>query len=139
MSTTPLPPSASFVANAFLEPSGPREEVIVNPATEEVLGRVTSAADRDVDAAIGAARRAADTGAWSSSTPRERSAALEALVDETYEMTRLPLPLSKTGISATYAGVDWSGGGGKKTAKSGALVDLCHREILCLIQKKALA
>jgi acyl-CoA reductase-like NAD-dependent aldehyde dehydrogenase len=49
MSTTPLlPPSSPFVANAFIEPSGPREEVIVNPATEEVLGRVASAGERDV-------------------------------------------------------------------------------------------
>lgn len=80
MSTLPLlPPSSSFVANAFVEHSTALEEVVVNPATEQVLGRVPSAGEADVGAAIAAARQAADTGAWSTSTPRERSAALEAL------------------------------------------------------------
>lgn len=105
MSTTPLPPSASFVANAFLEPSGPHEEVIVNPATEEVLGKVTSAEARDVDAAIGVARRAADTGGWSSSTPRERSVALEALVDVLASDVQriLDLVVAETGCPITAA------------------------------------
>ena len=106
MSTTPLlPPSSSFVANAFLEPSGPREEVIVNHATEEVLGRVASADGRDVDDAIGAARQASDTGTWSSLTPRERSTALEALVDVLAADTRriLDLVVAETGCPITAA------------------------------------
>ena len=106
MSTTPLlPPSSPFVANAFIEPSGPGEEVILNPATEEVLGRVASADERDVDAAIGAARKAADTGTWSSLTPRERGTALEALADVlATDMQRiLELVVAETGCPITAA------------------------------------
>jgi hypothetical protein len=45
--------------------------------------------------------------------------ALEALCDESHEMTRLPLPLSKEGIVRTVAGVDWSGGGGEVRGSEG--------------------
>lgn len=38
---------------------------------------------------------------------------LEALCDERYALTRLPLPLSMQGIVRTVAGIDWSGGGGE--------------------------
>ena len=37
----------------------------INPATEEVLGTAADAAAEDLDAAIGAARRAFDSGTWS--------------------------------------------------------------------------
>lgn len=45
--------------------------------------------------------------------------ALESLVDETHEMTRLPLPHGRIGINAAYAGVDWSGGGGEVKGTEG--------------------
>lgn len=45
--------------------------------------------------------------------------ALEALCDPTHEMTRLPLPLSKTGVTRVVAGVDWSGGGGEVKGSEG--------------------
>jgi len=45
--------------------------------------------------------------------------ALEALCDESYEMTRLPLPNSKQGIVRTMAGVDWSGGGAEIKGSEG--------------------
>lgn len=44
---------------------------------------------------------------------------LEALCDPRHEMTRLPLPLSRVGITATYAGVDWSGGGAEVKGSEG--------------------
>jgi aldehyde dehydrogenase (NAD+) len=55
----------------------------VNPATEEVIGRVADAAPEDMDAAIGAARRAFDETDWSRNLPlrsrclRQLQAALE--------------------------------------------------------------
>jgi len=45
--------------------------------------------------------------------------ALETLCDPRHEMTRLPLPLSKAGITGTYAGVDWSGGGAEVKGSEG--------------------
>ena len=45
--------------------------------------------------------------------------ALETLVDPTYEMTRLPDGSVKTTISATYAGIDWSGGGSEVKGHEG--------------------
>jgi hypothetical protein len=45
--------------------------------------------------------------------------ALEALCDESLELTRLPLPLSKEGIVRTTAGVDWSGGGSEVKGSEG--------------------
>lgn len=44
---------------------------------------------------------------------------LEALCDESLEMTRLPLPKSKSGISRVVAGVDWSGGGAEVKGNEG--------------------
>lgn len=44
---------------------------------------------------------------------------LESLCDENHEMTRLPLPNSFDGILRTFAGVDWSGGGGEVKGMEG--------------------
>lgn len=76
-----LPPASCYVGNAFCEPHGGQDEVIVNPATEEELGRVASADRHDLDMAIVAARDAVDTGAWSTLGPRARSEALYRLAD----------------------------------------------------------
>jgi len=52
----------------------------VNPATEEVLGVAANAGREDMDAAIGAARRAFDTGPWSTD-PALRARCLRQLRD----------------------------------------------------------
>jgi aldehyde dehydrogenase (NAD+) len=52
---------------------------IVNPATEEVTGAVPSMVERDVEVAVGAARRAFDDGGWPLLRPAERAAALDRL------------------------------------------------------------
>lgn len=44
---------------------------------------------------------------------------LQSLCDESLEMTREPLPTSKDGITRTFAGVDWSGGGGEVKGSEG--------------------
>lgn len=68
-----LPGAGVFADNALREARGEHTEAVLNPATEELLGDVCDAADVDVDAAIAAARRAADEGSWSRLTARERS------------------------------------------------------------------
>ena len=46
---------------------------------------------------------------------------LEGLCDPNYEMTRLPLRTSRTGLLRVVAGVDWSGGGGEVKGMEGLL------------------
>jgi aldehyde dehydrogenase (NAD+) len=100
-----LPPPSPFVDNVFSEPTAGREEVIINPATEQELGRVASADGVDVKAAVTAARRAADSGAWPSLSPKERSGALyrlaDALADDVERI--LAVVVAETGCPVTAA------------------------------------
>jgi aldehyde dehydrogenase (NAD+) len=65
-----------YIGGAWVDGSGDDEVAVVNPATEEVIGRVPQAAVADVDRAVGAARRAFDEGPWPRMSPRQRSDAL---------------------------------------------------------------
>jgi aldehyde dehydrogenase (NAD+) len=56
----------------------------INPATEEVLGTAADAAAEDLDAAIGAARRAFDTGTWATD-PAFRATCIRQLRDALVE------------------------------------------------------
>ena len=76
-----LPPASCFIDNVFAEPQSGEVDVVLNPATEAELGRVPAADERTVDAAIAAARRAADTWYWGDLTPRARSDALHQLAE----------------------------------------------------------
>ncbi|MEU8803258.1 aldehyde dehydrogenase family protein [Spirillospora sp. NPDC048819] len=53
---------------------------VVNPATEQVIGRVPEATAADVDAAVAAARTAFDTGAWPGLPVDARIAAVQRIV-----------------------------------------------------------
>ncbi len=57
---------------------------VVNPATEEVIGQVPSAAAADLDAAVSAARAALD-GPWSKMSARERGRLVRKLGDRLLE------------------------------------------------------
>lgn len=52
-----------------------------NPATGDKIADVAAAAEADVDAAVGAARTAFESGSWSRRSPRDRGTALMALAD----------------------------------------------------------
>jgi aldehyde dehydrogenase (NAD+) len=54
---------------------------VLNPATEEVVARAPNGTGADMQRAIAAARRAFDDGPWPRTTPRERSAVLQRLLD----------------------------------------------------------
>ena len=73
-----LPRADQFVGGAWLPGSGSAES-IVDPSTGETLGTVAAASEQDVDAALAAAREAADTGPWATASPRARSDALYRL------------------------------------------------------------
>jgi aldehyde dehydrogenase (NAD+) len=51
----------------------------ISPSTEETIASAPEAGPDDVDAAIGAARRAFDEGPWSAATPEERGRCLTQL------------------------------------------------------------
>jgi aldehyde dehydrogenase (NAD+) len=65
-----------YIDGDWVEASTDDEVEVVNPATEEIIGRVPQASVADVDRAVRAARRAFDDGPWPRLTPRARSDAL---------------------------------------------------------------
>ncbi|MCB0972181.1 MAG: aldehyde dehydrogenase family protein, partial [Acidimicrobiales bacterium] len=73
--------------------SGGATFATVNPATEEVLGDAADGTPADLDAAIGAARRAFDDGAWASDPAfrahclRQLRDVLQASAEELRELT----------------------------------------------------
>jgi aldehyde dehydrogenase (NAD+) len=86
-----MPPSSEtrmLIDGELVPASGGATYENINPATEEVLGRVADATADDVDAAIAAARRAFDETDWSTNVAlrirclRQLQAALEAEKEE---------------------------------------------------------
>jgi aldehyde dehydrogenase (NAD+) len=69
-----------YIDGEWVDASGDEEIVVVNPATEEAIGRVPQASSADVDRAVEAARRAFDGGPWPRMSPRERSDVLQRFV-----------------------------------------------------------
>ena len=61
--------------------TGGRTFTLRHPATGAAIGDIPHASAADVDAAIGAARRAFDTGGWRTTLPAERARLLLALAD----------------------------------------------------------
>ncbi len=62
-----------YVGGEWIDPAGGETIDVVNPATEDVIGRIPAGTPADVDRAVAAAREAFE--GWSQ-TPRERRAAL---------------------------------------------------------------
>jgi aldehyde dehydrogenase (NAD+) len=77
----------------------------INPATEQVLGTAADAGAEDLDAAIGAARRAFDSGTWAGD-PGLRAACLrqlrDALVDSAEELRLTTVAEVGAPIMLTY-------------------------------------
>ncbi len=66
-----------FIGGQWVEPSSTETLDVVNPATEETVGRIPLGAPADVDRAVAAARAAFP--AWSAAPMEERQAALAAI------------------------------------------------------------
>ena len=101
-----LPRADQFIDGRWRESSGGEPETVLDPATGQPLGTVPGADPSAVDAALTAARRAADAGTWAGATPRARSEALyrlhgmltamsERLLDVVVAETGCPLRLSQ--------------------------------------------
>ena len=63
-----------YINGQFLKGGGRREQDVVNPATDEVIGKLPYATKEDLDQALAAAQRAFQT--WRRSSPMERSKVL---------------------------------------------------------------
>jgi aldehyde dehydrogenase (NAD+) len=66
-----------FVGGEWIDPAGHDTIEVVNPTSEEVIGRIPRGTPEDVDRAAKAARAA--FGAWSQTTPGERAGLLGAV------------------------------------------------------------
>jgi betaine-aldehyde dehydrogenase len=76
MKTHPL-----YIDGEFTAPHSTTTVDVVNPATQEVIGRVPDGDRHDVDRAVLAARRAFDEGPWREVTAQERGRILFRLAD----------------------------------------------------------
>jgi aminobutyraldehyde dehydrogenase len=70
---------ASFIDGRWQEPRGGEVDVVLSPATGEVVAEVARSSADDVDAAVAAA--AAAFAGWAKTTPGERASALLKLAD----------------------------------------------------------
>ncbi|WP_210243866.1 aldehyde dehydrogenase family protein [Mesorhizobium sp. B2-1-3A] len=76
-----LPSSPGCLIDGVWETGEGEEIVVVNPANETVLHRLTGASVEQADRATAAARRSFFEGHWSRMAPRERSRRMHHLVD----------------------------------------------------------
>jgi aldehyde dehydrogenase (NAD+) len=69
-----------YIDGAWVDPVEPRTLDVINPATEEVCGRISLGSTADVDKAVAAARRAFES--YSKTTREQRIDLLQAILDE---------------------------------------------------------
>lgn len=69
-----------YIDGEWVDPVEPRSLDVVNPATEEVYGRISLGSTADVDNAVAAARRAFES--FSQTSREERVVLLEAILEE---------------------------------------------------------
>src|SRR5277367_5057008 len=67
-----------YIDGVWVEPIEPKEFNVINPATETVAGVISMGGAKDVDRAVGAARRAFE--GYSRTTPAERLALMERIL-----------------------------------------------------------
>ena len=68
-----------YIDGRWVDPATARTIEVINPATEEVAGRVSAGSEADVDRAVAAARKAFRP--WSRTSREERLAALNRIVE----------------------------------------------------------
>jgi aldehyde dehydrogenase (NAD+) len=67
-----------YIDGAWVPPAKPATRDVINPATEQSIGKISMGSAEDVDRAVKAARKAFDT--YSRTTREERSALLENII-----------------------------------------------------------
>ena len=68
------PKLSLYINGQFVSEDGRTMQDVVNPATQEILGKLPHASQADLDAALQAAEKAFTT--WKKSSPMDRSAIL---------------------------------------------------------------
>ncbi|MGF7236300.1 MAG: aldehyde dehydrogenase family protein [Frankia sp.] len=68
-----------YIGGQWTDPAEPRTVEVVNPATEQVCGRVAMGSAADVDRAVAAARNA--FGSWSATSKNDRLELLQSILD----------------------------------------------------------
>ena len=69
-----------YIDGRWVDPAEPKTADVINPATEEVSGRISLGSPADVEKAVAAARRAFPS--WSQTSREERLAILRAIKAE---------------------------------------------------------
>lgn len=72
---------ALYIDGEFVKGGDRREQDVINPATQELLGKLPHAGKADLDRALAAAQRAFET--WKKTSPLERSAILRRVAELT--------------------------------------------------------
>ena len=80
-SRTELDRTRFFIDNQWVEPQGTETHRAIEAATGEPLGNAAMGTDRDIDAAVRAARHALDEGPWGRTTAAERAAAMRRFAE----------------------------------------------------------
>ena len=78
---TTIAATGFWIDGTWATPSGPRLITVIDASTGLPLAAVPEANEADVDAAVGAARRAFDTTDWPTRSPQERARAIHSLAD----------------------------------------------------------
>ncbi len=111
----------AFIGGRYLDAATGETFDSINPASGERLARVAAGGERDIDAAVAAARRAFDGGAWSRAAPAHRKRVLQRLAEriracapelaltETLDMGKPIHDSLSIDIPATARCFDWYG------------------------------
>lgn len=74
-------PDKIFIDGKWTAPSTDKTFTLIDPNTEQPVGRVAEAVEADMDRAVEAARKAFDEGTWPRTPPAERAKVLYRLAD----------------------------------------------------------
>jgi aldehyde dehydrogenase (NAD+) len=107
MSATAFGRARPYIDGEWVEQSDGRVVDVVNPATEEPVGRAGLAGAADIDRAVRAARSAFDAGPWAGSTPAERAAIMTAAAELIAERAELFARTITLEVGSPAAIADW--------------------------------
>lgn len=74
-------PDKIFIGGAWAAPSTDKTITLIDPNTEQPVGRIAEAVEADMDRAVEAARKAFDEGPWPTTPPAERAKYLYRLAE----------------------------------------------------------
>jgi acyl-CoA reductase-like NAD-dependent aldehyde dehydrogenase len=114
MSTYPA--LSLYIDGEFVHGGGRKEQTVINPATDDVIGKLPHASREDLDRALAAAQRAFQT--WRHSSPLERSKVLRKVAELARERAESigrnmtldmgkPLAEAKLEVMATSEHAEW--------------------------------